>query len=54
MASAVTRWSPVIIDTATPGVEAGTYYVYITELDQLSNNQESFGGPMTEIEVVTP
>lgn len=41
----------VVIDTM--GVEPGTYFVYITELNQLSNNQESFGGPMTEI-VVNP
>ena len=37
----------VIVDTA--GVTPGTYYVYITELDKLSNNTQSFGGPMTEI-----
>ncbi|MCP4391423.1 MAG: multicopper oxidase domain-containing protein [Gammaproteobacteria bacterium] len=42
----------VIIDTA--GVTPGTYYVYITELNELSNNQESFGGPMTTIEVIAP
>ncbi|MCP4389126.1 MAG: multicopper oxidase domain-containing protein [Gammaproteobacteria bacterium] len=42
----------VIIDTA--GVTAGTYYVYITELNELSNNQESSGGPMTTIEVIEP
>ena len=41
----------VVVDTA--GVTPGTYFVYITELDELSNNQESFGGPMTEI-VVSP
>jgi FtsP/CotA-like multicopper oxidase with cupredoxin domain len=37
----------VIIDTL--GVPKGRYFVYITELDQLSNNEESLGGPMTEI-----
>lgn len=42
----------VVIDTE--GVPTGTYFVYITELNELSNNQESFGGPMTEIEVVAP
>ncbi len=42
----------VIIDTT--GVETGTYHVYVTELDQLSNNQEAFGGPMTEIRVLNP
>jgi len=41
----------VIVDTA--GVAPGTYFAYITELNQLSNNQQSFGGPMTEI-VVNP
>jgi FtsP/CotA-like multicopper oxidase with cupredoxin domain len=39
----------VIVDTL--GVTPGTYYVYITELDKLSNNTQSFGGPMTEIVV---
>ena len=42
----------VVIDTL--GVEPGTYYVYITELNDLSNNQQSFGGPMTEIVVAPP
>jgi len=41
----------VVIDTQD--VTPGTYYVYITELNDLSNNQQSFGGPMTEI-VVAP
>ncbi len=39
----------VIIDTQ--GVPAGTYYMYITELNELSNDQQSFGGAMTEIVV---
>ncbi len=39
----------VIVDTL--GVEPGTYHVYITELNELSNNNEAFGGPMTEIVV---
>ncbi len=42
----------VIIDTE--GVTPGIYYVYITELNELSNNQESSGGPMTTIEVIAP
>jgi len=42
----------VIIDTT--GVEPGTYFAYITELQWLSNNQQSFGGPMTEIRVAAP
>jgi len=41
----------VMVDT--DGVEPGTYFVYITELNELSNDQQSFGGPMTEI-VVAP
>ncbi len=48
----------VIVDTAAITFAAGdatskTFFVYITELDELSNNEQSFGGPMTEI-VVTP
>jgi len=42
----------VIIDTE--GVAPGTYYMYITELHELSNNQQSFGGAMTEIVVKAP
>ncbi len=41
----------VIIDTLN--VTPGTYFMYVTELNDLSNNGQSFGGPMTEI-VVTP
>jgi FtsP/CotA-like multicopper oxidase with cupredoxin domain len=37
----------VIIDTA--GVAAGTYFLYTTNLNYLSNNDEDFGGIMTEI-----
>jgi FtsP/CotA-like multicopper oxidase with cupredoxin domain len=37
----------VIIDTA--GVTPGTYYLYTTNLNHLSNDQEDFGGIMTEI-----
>ncbi|MDQ1257228.1 MAG: hypothetical protein QG656_1831, partial [Candidatus Hydrogenedentes bacterium] len=36
-----------IIDTA--GVPAGTYLLYTTNLNYLSNNEEDFGGMMTEI-----
>ncbi len=39
----------IIIDTST--VDPGTYFAYVTELHWLSNDQESFGGPMTEIRV---
>lgn len=37
----------VIIDTA--GVTPGTYFLYTTNLNHLSNNTEDFGGIMTEI-----
>jgi FtsP/CotA-like multicopper oxidase with cupredoxin domain len=39
----------VILDTA--GVPAGTYFLYTTNLDHLSNDAENFGGMMTEIVV---
>jgi FtsP/CotA-like multicopper oxidase with cupredoxin domain len=41
----------VILDTAQ--VEPGTYFLYTTNLDHLSNDKEDFGGMMTEI-VVEP
>jgi FtsP/CotA-like multicopper oxidase with cupredoxin domain len=41
----------VILDTT--GVPAGTYYLYTTNLDHLSNDAENFGGMMTEI-IVNP
>lgn len=37
----------VLIDTA--GVPRGTYYLYTTNLNYLSNDNEDFGGMMTEI-----
>jgi FtsP/CotA-like multicopper oxidase with cupredoxin domain len=37
----------VIIDTT--GLTAGTYFLYTTNLNYLSNNTEDFGGMMTEI-----
>jgi len=37
----------VMIDTAT--VPIGTYYLYTTNLNYLSNNDEDYGGMMTEI-----
>jgi FtsP/CotA-like multicopper oxidase with cupredoxin domain len=37
----------VILDTN--GLDAGTYFLYSRNLHQLSNNQEDFGGMMTEI-----
>ncbi|MBW8307101.1 MAG: multicopper oxidase family protein, partial [Thiobacillus sp.] len=39
----------VIVDTA--GVPAGTYFLYTTNLNYLSNNDQDFGGMMTEIVV---
>jgi FtsP/CotA-like multicopper oxidase with cupredoxin domain len=39
----------VILDTT--GVPAGTYFLYSTNLDHLSNDAENFGGMMTEIVV---
>ncbi|MBI5640920.1 MAG: multicopper oxidase domain-containing protein [Nitrospirae bacterium] len=37
----------VILDTT--GISPGTYFVYTTNLEHLSNNEEDFGGMMTEI-----
>jgi FtsP/CotA-like multicopper oxidase with cupredoxin domain len=37
----------VILDTT--GVAAGTYYLYTSNLNYLSNDEEAFGGMMTEI-----
>ncbi len=39
----------VIIDTT--GVTPGTYFLYTTNLNYLSNNDEDFGGMMTEIHI---
>lgn len=39
----------VIVDTA--GVTPGTYFLYTTNLNYLSNNEQDFGGMMTEIVV---
>ena len=39
----------VILDAS--GVPAGTYFLYSTNLDHLSNDAENFGGMMTEIVV---
>ncbi len=38
-----------ILDTT--GVAAGTYYLYAANLNYLSNNNEDFGGMMTEIHI---
>ena len=37
----------VILDTS--GVSPGTYFLYTTNLNYLSNDDEDFGGMMTEI-----
>jgi hypothetical protein len=39
----------VILDASN--VPAGTYFLYSTNLDHLSNDAENFGGMMTEIVV---
>lgn len=39
----------VIIDTA--GVPAGTYFLYTSNLNYLNNNEDDFGGMMTEIHI---
>jgi len=39
----------VIIDTT--GVAPGTYFVYDARLKHLNNDQEEFGGAMTEIRI---
>jgi hypothetical protein len=47
----------VLLDTAgldglvstADDVPAGTYYLYTTNLDFLANNEEDYGGMMTEI-----
>jgi len=40
----------VILDTS--GVAAGTYFLYTTNLNNLSNNTEDYGGMMTEIYIL--
>jgi hypothetical protein len=40
----------IILDTA--GVAPGTYFLYTTDLNNLSNNEEDFGGMMTEIVIL--
>jgi FtsP/CotA-like multicopper oxidase with cupredoxin domain len=39
----------VILDTT--GIAAGTYYLYTSNLDHLSNDAENFGGLMTEVHI---
>jgi len=41
----------VILDTS--GIAPGTYVLYVTNLNHLSNNTEDFGGMMTEI-IISP
>jgi FtsP/CotA-like multicopper oxidase with cupredoxin domain len=40
----------IILDTA--GVAPGTYFLYTTDLNYLSNNTEDYGGIMTEIVIL--
>jgi len=42
----------VILDTT--GVAPGTYFLYNTDLNNLSNGDEDFGGMMTEIHLTAP
>ncbi|MDD5707179.1 MAG: tandem-95 repeat protein [Kiritimatiellae bacterium] len=42
----------VILDTT--GIAPGTYLVYDTRLNHLSNDQEDYGGMMTEITITAP
>jgi FtsP/CotA-like multicopper oxidase with cupredoxin domain len=43
----------VILDASdTLNIPAGTYFLYTTNLDHLSNDNENFGGEMTEITVI--
>jgi hypothetical protein len=43
----------VILDASdSTAVPAGTYFLYSTNLDHLSNDAENFGGQMTEIHVI--
>jgi hypothetical protein len=39
----------ILLDTT--GVSPGTYFIYTTNVNRLSNNAEDFGGMMTEIVV---
>jgi FtsP/CotA-like multicopper oxidase with cupredoxin domain len=39
----------VLVDTT--GVPSGTYFLYTTNLNYLSNDAEDFGGMMTEIQI---
>jgi hypothetical protein len=39
----------IILDTL--GVPVGTYFLYVTNLDHLSNDAEDYGGMMTEIRI---
>jgi len=42
----------VILDVSDPNILPGTYFLYTTNLDHLSNDNENFGGEMTEITVI--
>jgi FtsP/CotA-like multicopper oxidase with cupredoxin domain len=42
----------VILDTT--GIAPGTYFLYTTNLNHLSNGEEEFGGMMTEIRISAP
>jgi FtsP/CotA-like multicopper oxidase with cupredoxin domain len=42
----------VILDTT--GIAPGTYFIYDTRLNHLSNDKEDFGGMMTELIITAP
>jgi hypothetical protein len=42
----------VILDTLA--VEPGTYFLFTTNMNKLSNDAEDYGGMMTEITVISP
>jgi hypothetical protein len=44
----------VMIDTADANVAAGTYFLYTTNLNHLSNFEQDYGGMMTEIVISAP
>jgi hypothetical protein len=46
------QMADVLLDTSL--VAAGTYFLYTSNLNELSNDQEDFGGMMTEIVINPP
>jgi FtsP/CotA-like multicopper oxidase with cupredoxin domain len=56
MTSSITLGGGEALDALidTTDVEPGTYALYTTNLNYLSNNEEDFGGMMTEIRISAP